>query len=162
MTFTAADRQFLLAVSRRIVGDADAADVAQDALLLAYRNRERFRGDSRYHTWLFKIAMSVGLSHLRRRRRRSVLHLGAAENDALTRGDVATPEELLERAQEHRRLQQEISRLDPAYSDVFRLRFERGLSEPAVARALGLSVSNVKIRAFRARRKLRDAVQQAA
>jgi RNA polymerase sigma-70 factor (ECF subfamily) len=60
-TFTEQDRRFVYAVARRIVSDEDAAnDVAQDAMLLAYRHRDRFRGDSRYRTWLYRITCGGG------------------------------------------------------------------------------------------------------
>jgi RNA polymerase sigma-70 factor, ECF subfamily len=162
VTFTSADRQFVLAIARRILGDVDAPDAAQDALLRAYHHRDQFRGDSRYRSWLFKIATSVSLSYLRRRRRRLVLveqaEVGAAE--ALP-ADSMSPEELVAQAQVHDRLQLEISRLDPGYAEVVRLRFEKEMSEEAVAKALGMTVANVKIRAFRARRRLREAVAAA-
>jgi RNA polymerase sigma-70 factor, ECF subfamily len=163
VTFTSADRKFLLAIARRIVGEVDAPDVAQDALLRAYRHRDQFRGDSHYRSWLFKIATSVSLSHLRRRHRRSSLTEAATSSDApMTSPTPPTPEELVSRAEEHNRLQQEIDRLGPAYADVLRLRFEHDLSESAVAQKLGMTVATVKIRAFRARRRVRAAVLQAA
>lgn len=160
VTFTAADRQFVVAVARRIVGDVDAADVAQDALLRAYHNRAQFRGDSAYRGWLFKIATSVSLSHLRRRRRH--LTFAATSTTGTEAENLATesksPEELVAQAQEHRRLKHELAQLDPGYADVLRLRFEKDMTEEAVAKELGMTVANVKIRAFRARRRLREAV----
>ena len=162
VTFTSADRQFVLAIARRIVGDTDAPDVAQDTLLRAYHHRDQFRGDSRYRSWLFKIATSVSLSYLRRHRRRiTVTESDQGEAEAQPT-DAMSPEELVSRAQEHTRLQQEISRLDPGYADVLRLRFEKDMTEEAVAKELGMTVATVKIRAFRARRRLRDAVLAAA
>ncbi len=163
VTFTPADRQFVFAIARRIVGENDAHDVAQDALLRAYHHRDQFRGDSRYRSWLFKIATSVSLSYLRRQRRRitTVAQNADAETEALAT-DAMSPEELVSRAQEHSRLKQEISRLDPGYANVLRLRFEKDMTEEAVAKELGMTVANVKIRAFRARRRLRDAVMAAA
>jgi len=163
VTFTSADRQFVFAIARRIVGENDAPDVAQDALLRAYHHRDQFRGDSRYRSWLFKIATSVSLSYLRRQRRRITTVAETSDNETDTMAtDAMSPEELVARAQEHDRLQQEISRLDPGYADVLRLRFEKDMTEEAVAKELGMTVANVKIRAFRARRRLRDAVLAAA
>jgi RNA polymerase sigma-70 factor (ECF subfamily) len=162
VTFTSADRQFVFAIARRIVGENDAPDVAQDALLRAYHHRDQFRGDSRYHSWLFKIATSVSLSYLRRQRRRITVAETSEHETEMMAADAMSPEELVARAQEHDRLRQEISRLAPGYADVLRLRFEKDMTEEAVARKLGMTVANVKIRAFRARRRLRDAVLAAA
>lgn len=161
-TFTTADRQFVLAIARRIVGDNDAPDVAQDALLRAYHHRDQFRGDSRYRSWLFKIATSVSLSYLRRQRRRINLAETNEEEAETLATDAMSPEELVSQSQEHLRLKKEIARLDPGYANVLRLRFEKDMTEEAVAKELGMTVATVKIRAFRARRRLRDAVMAAA
>src|SRR2546430_3599117 len=53
--------------------EEDAADVTQDALLLAYRHRASFRGNSRFTTWLYRIAATTALMHLRKRRRQPPL-----------------------------------------------------------------------------------------
>jgi DNA-directed RNA polymerase specialized sigma24 family protein len=102
-TFTTADRQFVLAIARRIVGDNDAPDVAQDALLRAYHHRDQFRGDSRYRSWLFKIATSVSLSYLRRQRRRITLAETNEEEAETLAADAMSPEELVSQSQEHLR-----------------------------------------------------------
>lgn len=156
-TFTAADRQFVLATARRIVGDSDAPDVAQDALLRAYRYRAQFRGESAFRGWLYRIATSVSLSHLRRRRRQLAVVTSAGDDEvALAPTADSSPEELVARAQEHHRLRESLARLAPRYAEVLKLRFEHGLTEEAVAKALGTTVANVKIRAFRGRRQLRE------
>jgi RNA polymerase sigma factor (sigma-70 family) len=70
VTFASDDRDFVCAIALRIVRDpADAEDVAQDALLRAYRYRTSFRGDSRYRSWLYRIATTTALGLLRRRKR---------------------------------------------------------------------------------------------
>src|SRR3569623_2097565 len=67
--FGEAERQFVYAVARRIVGTEAAVDIAQEALLLAYVHRDAFRGDSRYRSWLYRIAASAALGYLRKRKR---------------------------------------------------------------------------------------------
>ena len=63
-------RSFVFATIRRILRDEDAAaDATQDALLLAHRHRGQFRGDSAYRTWLYRIAVTTALGHLRKQRR---------------------------------------------------------------------------------------------
>ncbi|HWN66866.1 MAG TPA: sigma factor, partial [Haliangium sp.] len=67
------ERNYVYAVAMKYVKDEDtAADIAQDALLLAHRHRGSFRGDSRYSTWLYRIAATTALMHLRRKRRRGL------------------------------------------------------------------------------------------
>lgn len=159
VTFTAADRQFVLGIARRIVGDIDAPDVAQDALLRAYHYRDRFRGESAYRSWLFRITTSVSLSHLRRRRRQqTVVTTALHEESESFPAEAHSPEELVAQAQQRRRLREGLDQLEPGYADVLRLRFEHDMTEEAVAQQLGMTVANVKIRAFRARQRLRAKV----
>lgn len=158
-TFTADDRHFVYAVARRIVRDDDAAaDVAQEAMLLAYRHRDRFRGDSRYRTWLYRIASSAALTHLRRRRRSRAdvtESLGPLHDPP---APTASPEETVATAEVAARAQAELDALDARYGDVLRLRFLDDLSESEVASTLGLTVATVKIRTHRGRHALRAAL----
>src|SRR5262245_26494472 len=66
------ERQYVFAFAMKYLKDEDAAeDVTQDAMLLAHRHRDGFRGDSRFSTWLYRVAATTALMHLRRKRRRS-------------------------------------------------------------------------------------------
>ncbi|MCU1279922.1 MAG: polymerase, sigma-24 subunit, subfamily, partial [bacterium] len=68
--FTAKEREFVYGVAMKYMKDEEKAhDVTQDALLLAYRHRASFRGDSRFTTWLYRIAATTALMHLRKDRR---------------------------------------------------------------------------------------------
>jgi RNA polymerase sigma-70 factor, ECF subfamily len=158
VTFTAADRGFVYAVARRIVGSAeDADDVTQEAMLLAFRHRSAFRGESRYRTWLYRIAATTALGHLRKRGR-SREHL-AATDAAFARTLVADTTPVDEALEDHEnivRIQQALAKLDPKYRDVMLLRAD--LSEVETADKLGISVGNVKVRAHRARHQLRVAL----
>jgi len=158
-TFTDDDRRFVFAVARRIVRDEEAAaDVTQDAMLLAYRYRDRFRGDARYRTWLYRIAASAALTHLRRRRRARAdvtVSLSAAIDPPTP---AASPEDNVANARAAARAHAELDALDARYGDVLRLRFIDELSEAEVARTLGLSLATVKIRTHRGRHALRAAL----
>lgn len=155
--FSPEDRRFVYAVARRIVHtDEDADDVAQDALLLAHRNLAAFRGESHFRTWLYRIAITTALGHLRRTRR---------TKDHVPAGDVAlvdpakSAEATVADAQMDALVRDAVSALEPAYRDVLLAR-EEG-TEIEVAACLGISVANVKIRAHRARKRLRAVLAQA-
>jgi RNA polymerase sigma-70 factor (ECF subfamily) len=156
VTFSADDRGFVYAIARRIVGNAeDADDVTQDALLLAYRYRDSFRGDSRYRTWLYRIASTTALGHLRRRgRSREQL---SVKDEPFAR-DVADPAMPADSAlAEHEAIamiQAALTTLEPKYRDVMLARADA--TETETAARLGISVGNVKIRAHRARKQLRE------
>lgn len=159
------DRRFVCAIARRIVGEQDAGDVAQETLLLAHRNRERFRGEASYRTWLYRIATTAALTHLRTQRRRrldrtvSIDDAGPLPVDDRQR---PTPEDELVRAEQAAQVRARVDALPPAYRDVLQLRFMQEMSELEVADALAISVANVKVRAHRARHALRGALTPAA
>ena len=68
--FEGREREYVYAVAMKYLKDEDeAADVAQDAMLNAYRHRASFRGDSRFTTWLYRVAATTALMHLRKKRR---------------------------------------------------------------------------------------------
>ncbi|CAN5906318.1 hypothetical protein BH11MYX2_BH11MYX2_29470 [soil metagenome] len=158
VTFSADDRDYVYAIVRRIVNTpSDAEDVTQEALLLAYRNRDSFRGESTYRTWLYRIAATTALCHLRRRARsREQL---ATDHDALARevaADAVPADRMLAEQEAIRLVQAALAQLDPKYRDVMILRAHR--TEVETAERLGISVGNVKIRAHRARKQLQDAL----
>jgi RNA polymerase sigma-70 factor (ECF subfamily) len=162
VTFAPDDRGFVYAVARRIVGSADdAEDVTQDALVLAYRYRHAFRGDSRYRTWLHRIAVTTALGFLRRKRRSRIDVLDSGhEHDVLECGvdPAKSPVTLIAEAEDRAAVQRALAELPPSYRDVLLERVDA--TEPEVAKRLGISVANVKIRAHRARKQLRQTLAQ--
>ena len=153
------DRSFVLAVARRVLRCEHAADDAtQDALLAAFRHYASFRGDAAFRTWLYRIALTTALGYLRKQRRSREDMLDDPELlpkqlvDPGPRPDeVATANEL---AAQVRSLMPSIQR---DQRRVLELRIADH-SEPEISRALGISLANVKIRAFRARTQLREAL----
>ena len=139
----------------------DSEDVMQEAFLKAYSHLKDFQGDSRFYTWLVRIAVNEALMKLRKRRPNQVSLDEPMESD----GD-AFPKEIADwgPSPEQRFAQTElagilsgaIETLDPAYRMVFVLRDLEDLSTEDTAEILGLSVPAVKSRLLRARLKLRD------
>jgi RNA polymerase sigma-70 factor, ECF subfamily len=153
-----AELAFAYAVARRHVHDPDdAADVAQDALLLAHRHRDSFRGDSQYRTWLYRIVTTTALSHLRSRGRRPVI-AAHTDDDPQVAAPQASAEAILGDAEAAALVRRHLDRMGPKYSDVFRMRFEQDLAEAEIARALHLTIATVKIRTHRARKFLQREV----
>ncbi len=155
MKFGRDERNFVYSVARRIVHSAEAADdVAQDAMLLAYRHRDSFRGDARYRTWLYRIAATTALDHLRRgKRSREHLAPTADEVDREVPDPARSPETMVADRELALAAQRVLDQLAPKYREVMMLRAE--LSEAETASRLGITVANVKIRAHRARQQLR-------
>ena len=145
---TAGDRAFVLAIARRMVGDADSADVAQDTMLTAHRKASQFRGDSHYRTWLYRVAVTTALRHLRRWRRSAAHHDVAWREPDSTFDALASHEQVTA-------LHAAIDALPPSYREVLTLACEHDASNPELARTLGITLANVKIRRCRAQKALR-------
>ncbi len=139
----------------------DAEDVLQEAFLKAYTNLGRFQGDSRFYTWLVRIAVNEGLMKLRKRRA-NVVSLDQeleAEDDVLPRQVEdwgPNPEQRFAQIELQQILDEAIASLEPDYRLVFVLRDIEQLSSEETAQALDLSVPAVKSRLLRARLKLRE------
>lgn len=158
-------RAYVRAIALRIVKDEHAADdVAQDALLLAHRHRDSFRGQSRFSTWLYRVTTTAALMHLRRQRRwsREVSGSAPAGDDASSWLDAQpdrgpTADRALAAHEQCACARAAVERMGPRYRDVFRLRFVDGRTESEIASALSLTTATVKTRAHRARLAARAA-----
>jgi RNA polymerase sigma-70 factor, ECF subfamily len=152
-------RTYVRSIALKYVrNDSDADDVTQDAMLLAHRYRDAFRGDSRYSTWLYRVTATAALMFLRKQRRRAreLPASGAATDDDGTAwlDRVPAPTDL--RAEVIARadlslLADAVAQLGARYPVVFWKRYGEGRTETEIARELGVSVAAVKTRAFRAR-----------
>ena len=162
--FTAKERDFVYGVAMKYMKDEEKAhDVAQDALLLAYRHRASFRGDSRFTTWLYRIAATTALMHLRKDRRLPHLHSIDAEEvqGDEPRDEEATPEDRWASSEAVQLAGERLAQLGDKYGQIFSMRFVEGYSESEIARKLSLNVATVKTRAYRARAHLRRQLEEA-
>src|ERR1700731_1373792 len=140
----------------------DAVDVVQDAVLKAYTNLKQFQGQSKFYTWLVRIAVNEGVMKLRRRRPERMVSLDEdvkTEEDSVRR-EVAdwspNPEQQYNQAELKEILSKTIQGLPPSFRTVFVLRDVEGLSTEETADALDLSIPAVKSRLLRARLQLRE------
>jgi RNA polymerase sigma-70 factor, ECF subfamily len=140
----------------------DAEDVVQDAFLKAFQNLGQFQGQSKFYTWLVRIAVNEALMRLRRRRPERMVSIDEdvkTEDDSIPR-EIAdwspNPEQLYNQGELKEILQKTIQGLPPSFRTVFILRDVEGLSTEETADALGLSVPAVKSRLLRARLQLRE------
>jgi RNA polymerase sigma-70 factor (ECF subfamily) len=140
----------------------DAEDVVQDAFLKAYQNLGQFQGQSKFYTWLVRIAVNEALMRLRRRRPERMVSLDEdvkTEDDSVPR-EVAdwspNPEQQYSQAELKEILTRTIQGLPPSFRTVFVLRDVEGLSTEEAAEALDLSIPAVKSRLLRARLQLRE------
>jgi len=140
----------------------DAEDVVQEAFLKAYQNLARFQEQSKFYTWLVRIAVNEALMKLRRRRSDKTVSMDQdieTEEDTIPReiADWApNPEQQFKQEELKEILQKTIQGLPPSFRTVFVLRDVEGLSTEETAEALELSIPAVKSRLLRARLQLRE------
>ncbi|HLJ90438.1 MAG TPA: sigma-70 family RNA polymerase sigma factor [Candidatus Angelobacter sp.] len=156
------DRNIFRIAQHIMHNEDDAQDVVQDAFFKAYRNLEQFQGNSKFYTWLVRIAVNEALMKLRRRRSDKTVSLDEdveTEEGTMPR-EVAdwgpNPEQLFRQAELSDILKKTIQGLPPGFRTVFVLRDVEGLSTEETAEMLGLSVPAVKSRLLRARLQLRE------
>src|SRR5665213_1384376 len=140
----------------------DAEDIAQDVFVEAYEKLEQFQGNSKFSTWLVRIAVNESLMRLRKRKTSKTVSMDAdvqTEDGAIPR-DFAewrpNPEQNYNQAELGEILRKTIQGLPPGFRTVFTLRDIENLSTEETAEALGLSVPAVKSRLLRARLQLRE------
>jgi RNA polymerase sigma-70 factor (ECF subfamily) len=143
----------------------DAEDAMQEAFLKAFEHLQAFEGNSRFYTWLVRIAVNQALMKLRKRRPNVV----SLDEEVDTGEDMVprevedwgpSPAERYAQTELSEILTKVIGELDPPFRIVFQLRDIEELSTEETAEALGLTVPAVKSRLLRARLKLRQTLNQ--
>ena len=144
--------------------DEDAEDVLQETFLKAYKHLPEFQGNSRFYTWIVRIAVNEALMKLRKRRPDRFVSLDeeidtgeetVAREIAVWDGD---PEQRYSREELRQILERAVESLRPTFRTVFLLRDVDELSTEETAAALGLSIPAVKSRLLRARLQLRESL----
>lgn len=153
-------------VAMHILGSReDAEDVVQESFLKAFQHLKHFEERALFSTWLTRIAVNEALIRLRKSRRAPTRSIDEETDENTALADRVAdwrpnPEQLYSTAELRKILQQALASLPDSYRVVFLLRDVEGLSIAETAEMLGLCVSNVKARLFRARLKLRKQLSQ--
>mgnify|MGYP000111968660 CR=1 FL=1 len=140
----------------RLVGDADAPDVAQETFIKAWRALNGFRGQSAFYTWLYRIGINTAKNHLVARGRRPSnqdIDVDEAEQYGHTQqmSDMDTPEAVLLTEEIRHKVEEAIARLPPDLRQAITLRELEGLSYEEIAEAMSCPIGTVRSRIFRAR-----------
>jgi RNA polymerase sigma-70 factor (ECF subfamily) len=146
--------------------EADAEDAAQEAVLKAFTSLAKFRGDSKFSTWLVRIATNEALMKLRKQRHQK-LHDSLDERRESEEGDFVPrdfadwreiPSEAVQKKELRQALSRALASLTPKHRDVFVLRDVQHFTIEETAQLLGIRKSAVKTRLLRARLQMRDAL----
>ena len=142
--------------------DSEAEDVLQETFLKAFEHLGDFQGQSKFYTWIVRIAVNESLMKLRKRKSDRTVPLDEpieTGEDTVVR-EIAVwdenPEQQYSREEIGGILDEAIQSLKPAFRTVFVLRDIEELSTEDTAQALGISVPAVKSRLLRARLQLRE------
>lgn len=140
----------------RLTGnEEDARDVVQEAYLRAFRSLKRFRGDSRFSTWMYRITANCASSYVTRRRKGRHEQLSEDDTHRDERPE-ADPEQMAEAGLLRDRMTAALADLPPLLRSVVVLRDVYDLPHEAIASELGITEAAAKVRLHRARRKLRE------
>lgn len=157
----------------RLIGDREEArELTQEAFTRGLMKLDSFRGDASPYTWLFRIAVNLAISRLRKVQRHRVFSLswsGHSGNghhgtddqasslvDRLAQESVDPPPEDLEKRERGQQVLAALGRLDAEYRAVLVMRDIEGFDYQQMADVLGLPLGTLKSRLFRARLALRD------
>lgn len=162
------DRVYRTALRFSAGDEESAAELAQEVLVAAYRKIRKFRGDSRLHTWLYRITANLAKNRyvVQNRERKRFSSLDAPLGD-----DSGRPRDFADSGVDPRQaaagremfelLQQRLDDLEPEWREVIVLRFFEDQSYEEIAEALDLPLGTVKSRISRARKALRELMKDA-
>jgi RNA polymerase sigma-70 factor (ECF subfamily) len=156
----------------RMIGDRDeAAELTQEAFTRGLEKLDSFRGDAGPYTWLFRIAINLTISRLRKTQKHRTFSLSRPDGNGLARSGDDQASGLMDRVrqsaqpqpgaaiEERERAEQVVAalgRIDPDYRAVLVMRDVEGFDYQQMADLLGLALGTLKSRLFRARLALRD------
>lgn len=138
--------------------DGEADDLAQETFVRAYRSIGRFRGDSTFRTWLYRVAVNAIRSHLKKRARRwRWFGPSLDERDRAGRESpaLATPATLEDDAARRQLIDRALASLPADLRIAVTLRDVQGFEYGEIAALLGIPIGTVESRIFRARQRLR-------
>ena len=149
---------FVYNLALRVLGnEQEAEDAAQEAFVRAWLSLPKFRADSRFSTWLYRIVTNLCCNRIPKLRRELT---AIGEDDLLEQPDVhsAPPPESAEADERRTWLHRQIDDLPESYRLLISLRYQQELAYDEIASITGLPLGTVKTGLFRARERLRSAL----
>lgn len=159
-------RRIMRLLARMINDPAEVEDVAQETFIKAYRALPKFRGDSNFYTWLYRIAINSARNWQTASRRRPLQFIEYKNEEGETFSleetltDSSTPELELASRQVASTINSAINGLTPELRTAILLREIEGLSYEEIAQAMGCPIGTVRSRIFRAREAIVEQLRQ--
>jgi RNA polymerase sigma-70 factor (ECF subfamily) len=150
-------------VCRLVADPLVAEELTQDTFLKAFRNLPSFRGDARFFTWLYRIAVNVCHDHRSSQAARNRMRESSLDGPEIGTFDpvapFARPDEMVEEGEVAEDFQSALDALEAPYREAFLLRHQEGLSYEELAEVMQISKSNAKVRVHRAREMILEALR---
>jgi RNA polymerase sigma-70 factor, ECF subfamily len=144
----------------RLTGnEEDARDVVQEAYLRAWKGLKRFRGDSQFSTWMYRITANASYTHVEKRKRLRTSTLDDVDEPIDERLE-AKPEAMAESSAGLAELAEALDALPPKLRQIVILKDVYGLPHDAIAEELHISVAAAKVRLHRGRKRLRELLDE--
>jgi len=160
------DQEVLRMTLRMVQSHDEAQDLYQEVFLKVYRSIGRFRAESKFSTWLYRVVMNVCLDHLRRQKARGEMQMPESEEgqpdyvSSIPEGRAAlNPGRSYEAGEINSRLELAMTRLSPRERMVFELKHGQGMKLRDIGTVCGTSEEAAKNSLFRALQKLRTDLQ---
>ena len=151
---------YVFTLAMRYVNDRELAEeLAQDVFVKAYRYLADFKGNSKFSTWLYTIVNSTCLSHLRKKKDETIL---LEEEKMISLSDNTSgehPSNKLEQKTQQQLLENAMKHLPETDAQLLSLFYQGEQSIDEVGMVMGLTATNVKVRLFRARQKLKEILE---
>ncbi len=145
------------ALALKLTGDPeDARDVAQDVYLRAFKALQRFRGDAKFSTWLYRITANCAANQLGRRKRHRHDELADYNSQVIDLHPDSDPQLNTDASLLRDRVEYALGRLPDRLRSVVVLREMYDLTHEAIAKELGITETAAKVRLHRARQKLKE------
>lgn len=135
-------------IFRIILKKEDAMDLTQETLIKAYINLRKFRGNSSFKTWLYRIAVNTAMDYIRKK--------NGIEDELIEMQDFKTPEDIIDKKATREIIMRELNTLQAEYKIILVLRDIEGLSYNEIAEVTNLTLGTVKSRLSRARNILKE------
>jgi RNA polymerase sigma-70 factor (ECF subfamily) len=154
------ERKIHGAIYRVLGSEDDARDLCQEAFLKAYRALPSFKGEARFSSWLYQIAINLCRDRMRRRKGRTLVSLDQVENGTTLGAHGPSALDLVEERDLARRVAAAVASLPEEQREVLVLKEYQGLTFLEIAETLELPISTVKTRLYRGLGQLRARLEQ--
>jgi RNA polymerase sigma-70 factor (ECF subfamily) len=152
------DLVFTLTI-RMLKNREEAEEVSQDTFIKVYKSLSKFKGDSKFSTWIYKVAYNTSLDRIKRNRRQ----MSEVTIDEFTEHQVKTIDNALdnlERDKQHKTIQDCLQLLPSEDSFLLTLFYFEDLSLEEISKIIGIEANTAKVKLFRSRKKLASILRQ--